>query len=452
MEISFSTISKYEQPLPRYTSYPTVPFWNTEEFSPEPAFNALQRQLASNPEVSLYIHLPYCESLCTFCGCNRRITKNHHVEEPYISALLKEWGMFQFQMPVSPVIANIHLGGGTPTFFAPVRLERLISHLIRNHKLSDNYEFSIEVHPNTCTHQHIDVLSDLGFRRISVGIQDFDPKVQFIINRNQTFEKTREVIEYARDRGFTGINVDLVYGLPLQTMDSIKLTMEKISVLKPDRIAYYAYAHVPWKSKAQRRYTEKDLPQGFEKIKMFLNARKTLFGLGYLQVGMDHFALPQDDLASAWMNHTLRRNFMGYTTNASPVIIGLGASSISDFNGAYTQNYKEVESYLSAISERKLPIERGHIMSTVDLAIRDCIMDVMCRGKIQLPRELFQKAQMDYMNTKIEEFLSDGVIVRQGDSFKTTDLGNLLLRNIAAIFDSYLFEKGHRENMFSKSV
>lgn len=452
MNINPSLVAKYEQSLPRYTSFPTVPFWKTQEFGQEEAFLTLKSQMSEKAEVSLYIHLPYCESLCTFCGCNRRITKNHSVEEPYINALLEEWRLLQMRMPASPVITHIHLGGGTPTFFAPRHLERLINGITRSHKLSDAFEFSIEVHPNTCTHQHIDALADLGFKRISVGIQDFDPKVQFIINRNQTFEKTIDIINYARDKGFTGVNVDLVYGLPLQTEESILVTLDKIAKIKPQRIAYYAYAHVPWKSKAQRRYSEDDLPKSSEKINMFLTARHILLEQGYQQIGMDHFALPEDGLVRAWSENTLHRNFMGYTTDTTKILIGLGASSISDFNGAYLQNHKEIDAYLHALSDGMLPVERGHILSEKDLAIRQCIMDVMCNGKIHFSESLFSMDHLEFIGSKIESFIQDKVLFWDGEFLKITELGQLLLRNVAAIFDSYLFKKGFKENMFSKSV
>lgn len=452
MEVYLEKIIKYEKPLPRYTSYPTVPFWKTEEFDRQSALRVLQNQHHISREISLYIHLPYCERLCTFCGCNRRITKNHAVEQPYIDALLKEWKLYQQFLTDTPIVTHIHLGGGTPTFFAPEELERLIRGLLANARLSNNYEFSIEVHPNTCTSAHIDVLAELGFRRISVGIQDFDPKVQFIINRHQSFEKTQEVIALAREKGFTGINVDLVYGLPLQTLDSIHMTMEKVTILKPDRIAYYAYAHVPWKSKAQRRFTEADLPPSDEKINMFLTARKYLLESGYQQIAMDHFALPEDPMTIAWHSESLHRNFMGYTTDSTPLLIGLGASSISDFNGAYAQNHKEVEKYLEVLSTGILPIERGHLLSSTDCTLGKSIQEVMCKGRIQTWPTHVSPAHRMYIENQLVAFTDAGLLTCEDNSYKVTELGNLLLRNIASVFDAYLFEKGVVENMFSKSV
>ncbi|GCD78320.1 coproporphyrinogen-III oxidase [Thermaurantimonas aggregans] len=452
MSLSIETIIKYERPLPRYTSYPTVPFWDAEHFDAEKALGVLRQSMLTKPDVSIYIHLPYCESLCTFCGCNRRITKNHTVEQPYIDAILEEWRLYQLQMPQPPVITHIHLGGGTPTFFSPSELKRLIDGIVGRHKLSPIYEFSIEVHPNTCTYEHIDVLADIGFRRISVGIQDFDPRVQYIINRNQTFEKTRDIIEYARFKGFAGVNVDLVYGLPLQTVESIKHTTEKIAELMPDRIAYYAYAHVPWKSKAQRRYTEADLPSAREKIQMFLSARERLKKLGYEQIAMDHFALPNDSMTKAWHSKSLHRNFMGYTTDSTPLLIGLGASSISDFNGNFAQNYKEVEKYLGEVKAGKLPIERGHLSSEMDKLIADYIMQVMCTGMVKIPTDALSKEHLEFIANQLQNFIEDGILTWEGESLQVTELGQLLLRNIAAVFDTYLFYKGLKENMFSKSV
>lgn len=452
MNLPIDAIIKYEQPLPRYTSYPTVPFWDVDRFDAQMALNILKQSIQTEPEISLYIHLPYCESLCTFCGCNRRITKNHAVEQPYIDALLEEWRLYLLQMPQPPVITHLHLGGGTPTFFAPSELKRLINGIVAENTLSTTYEFSIEVHPNTCTHEHIDVLAELGFRRISVGVQDFDPRVQYIINRHQTFEKTQDIIEYARSKGFTGVNVDLVYGLPLQTVDSIELTIDQIAQLRPDRIAYYAYAHVPWKSKAQRRYTEDDLPSAREKIQMFLSAREKLQRLGYEQIAMDHFALPDDPLTKAWHTQRLHRNFMGYTTDSTPVLIGLGASSISDFNGSFAQNFKEVENYLDKVKTGKLPIERGHLSSSLDKYIATHIMQVMCTGKVKIPASALSGQHSEYISEQIQRFLNDGLLTWEGDSLQITELGQILLRNIASIFDTYLFNQGLKENMFSKSV
>lgn len=451
MRISSELLAKYEISLPRYTSFPTLPHWDQNHFQPSKAIQLLKNQVLLDPRVSLYIHLPFCESLCTFCGCNKRITRNHQVEAPYIQSILEEWRLYKMLLPTQPVISHIHLGGGTPTFFSPEQLTILITGLLNGQKTAEEYEFSVEVHPNTCTTEHLKTLYNLGFRRISVGIQDFDPKVLYSINRNQTFEKTRSIIEEARNIGFTGINVDLVYGLPLQTLDSIAYTLEKIEKLKPHRIAYYAYAHVPWKSKAQRRYTEKDLPASADRFNMFLFARKWLLSTGYVQVGMDHFAMPHDPLSIAFKAGELNRNFMGYTTDTSPTLIGLGASSISDFNTAYVQNYKEVETYQSVIASGQLAIEKGHLLTEEDITIKRHIMDVMCKGKIKLPNDLSPE-HLAYIEEKITEFINDGLLQWENESLVATEAGLLLIRNIASIMDPYLYRLGMRDNVFSKSI
>lgn len=451
MIISPELLAKYDVSLPRYTSYPTLPHWDLKHFDASKALQILIRRIQTHPEVSLYVHLPFCESLCTFCGCNKRITKNHKVEAPYIQSVLEEWRLYKSQLPSKPIICSIHLGGGTPTFFSPDHLKLLVTGLLNGLNICNTYEFSVEVHPNTCTVQHLKTLYDLNFRRLSVGIQDFDPEVQYIIHRNQTFDKTRYIIEEARKIGFTGINVDLVYGLPLQTRDSIAYTLEKIQQLKPDRIAYYAYAHVPWKSKAQRRYTEKDLPSSVERLQMFLFARNWLLSIGYEQVGMDHFALPNDPLTIALKSGNLNRNFMGYTPDTTPVLIGLGASSISDFNGAYVQNFKEVESYQSAIASGNLAFEKGHLMSEADVVIRKHIMEVMCKGQLNIPT-IITTDHRRYLESKIDQFINDGLLKWEDGSLQITEVGQILIRNIASIFDPYLYLSGIRENVFSKSI
>lgn len=288
-------LNKYDLPLPRYTSYPTVPYWEKETVTADRWKHAvIETFKREKGELSIYIHLPFCENLCTFCACNKRITTNHRVEEPYLEAVLKEWEMYRSILPSEPVIREIHLGGGTPTFFSPDNLVTLIRGITGNAKISPDHEFSVEVHPNFTREEHLEKLASVGFRRISLGVQDFDPAVQYVINRIQSFEKTKEVVDWARKHGYNSVNIDLIYGLPLQTLSSIDLTISRIKVLKPDRIAFYSYAFVPWKSKAQRRYTKADLPNANEKWKMYQSGKTLLSAQGYKAIGMDHFALPKD--------------------------------------------------------------------------------------------------------------------------------------------------------------
>ena len=309
-------ISKYNVPAPRYTSYPSYPFWDQDSPDQNRWLTALRTKFPeTNREtgISLYVHLPFCESLCTYCGCNTRITKNHEVEPKYLDSVLREREIYLDAFPDRPIIRELHLGGGTPTFFRPAHLEYLVDALLIKCERHSDFEFGFECHPNNTTPEHLRTLSELGFTRISIGVQDFDPKVQKAINRGQSFERVKQVTDQARELGYKSINFDLIYGLPFQTPQSIQYTFDRVSQLKPDRIAFYSYAHVPWKRPGQRGYSENDLPQGKAKRNLYEQGRDLILGGGYQEIGMDHFALPGDDLYKAWKHKTLHRNFMGYT-------------------------------------------------------------------------------------------------------------------------------------------
>ncbi|RZJ80262.1 MAG: oxygen-independent coproporphyrinogen III oxidase, partial [Chryseobacterium sp.] len=360
-----SLIQKYNVSAPRYTSYPTVPYWDCEGFSTAKWIKVISETYAAHEDegISLYIHLPYCERLCTYCGCNTRITKNHAVEEPYITALLKEWAMYRDILSSKPKIKELHLGGGTPTFFSAENLGRLIEQILDNATLASDAQLSFEAHPANTTFDHLKILYALGFRRLSLGIQDFDPKVQHMINRFQTPEQVAEVTNKARFLGYNSINFDLIYGLPSQNLEGLAQTIRSVIQLNPDRIAYYSYAHVPWLKPGQRHFTEKDLPVGDEKLALYQKGRAMFVDGGYRDVGMDHFALESDSLYQASRAKLLHRNFMGYTEQHTHLLIGLGVSSISDGWTGFAQNCKSVEAYLKKISEGVLPVEKGHILT-----------------------------------------------------------------------------------------
>ncbi len=372
---------KYNVAAPRYTSYPTMPYWDSAEFDVNKWQASVKLSfLESNTKdgISLYIHLPFCEDLCTYCGCNTRITKNHAVEVPYIQAVLGEWKMYREVMGTKPVIREIHLGGGTPTFFSAENLSALIGGLLADATIHPDAEFGFEAHPGNTKFSHLQTLYDLGFRRLSLGIQDFDPRVQFIINRQQSFEQVLMVTNQARSIGYTSINYDLIYGLPLQTLEGLINTMNMVSGLKPDRIAFYSYAHVPWIKPGQRHFTEQDLPNAEAKVMLYETGRCLLKNYGYHEIGMDHFALPTDTLFTAEQAGTLHRNFMGYTHQHTQLLIGLGVSSISDTGYAFAQNVKVVEDYIRLINNNELPVLKGHILTTEDLIIRNHILNIMC--------------------------------------------------------------------------
>ncbi|MFI5188361.1 MAG: oxygen-independent coproporphyrinogen III oxidase, partial [Chitinophagales bacterium] len=382
MEIDPSLLYKYNIAVPRYTSYPTVPFWQEgidvqrwkQTFNTEFLKNNLREG------ISLYIHLPFCESLCTYCGCNKKITTNHSVEQEYLESINKEWKLYRQLMNEPPIIREIHLGGGTPTFFSPRNLGLLFDSIIKRSIVHPHHEFSVEGHPNNTTKKHLEVLYSLGFRRISFGVQDTNPEIQHIINRIQPFENVKRVTDEARSTGFKSVNFDLIYGLPKQTRETIKKTVLQSLELKPDRVAFYSYAHVPWTSRGQRLFDENDLPSAEDKLNLYIQGKKLFIDNGYRDIGMDHFALQSDDLYNAWLDGSLHRNFMGYTTQKTSLLLGLGVSSISDAGIAFAQNKKALHEYYESIGKNELPLFRGYFLTEEDASFRKYILDISCRG------------------------------------------------------------------------
>lgn len=448
-------LQKYDLPTPRYTSYPTVPYWDfTTIDEARWKQSVIDTFNEENGELCIYIHLPFCENLCTFCACTKRITKNHAVEDPYILAVLKEWSMYRSLLQAPPVIREIHLGGGTPTFFSADNLVQLINGITRDAIVKDDHEFSVEVHPNYTTEAHIEKLAGVGFNRISLGVQDFDPIVQFAINRIQSFERTKEVVDWARKYHYNSINIDLIYGLPHQTAESVKFSVNKITGLMPDRIAFYSYAHVPWKSKGQRRYTEADLPGAAQKWEMYHTGKQLLEDTGFVGIGMDHFALRDDKLFTAAASGNLHRNFMGYTTTKSKLIIGLGVSSISDSWNAFAQNEKVVEDYLDKINQGILPLVNGHLLSEEDVIIRKNILELMCENKTNLDSEILGSEFLESAFSKLATLESDGLVTVDEKNIRITTKGNSFIRNISAAIDAQLWrnDKGRVTNTFSKAI
>ena len=447
---SNSTTDKYRVAAPRYTSYPTVPFWDVKSFDKNKWINNLISTVQnSNEGLSLYVHLPYCESLCTYCGCNTRITKNHGVEIPYITAILKEWEIYRSHLGIKPTIKEIHLGGGTPTFFSPQNLELLINGLVNPSDLHEDAVFSIEGHPNNTTEEHLILLYKLGFRRLSLGIQDFDKKVQVIINRIQTYRSVERVTKKAREIGYQSVNYDLIYGLPLQTLGGLDKTIQSVLRLKPDRIAFYSYAHVPWVKPGQRKYTEEELPSAEMKKSLYEVGRRNLIAGGYSEIGMDHFALKTDSLYNAELNGKLHRNFMGYTEQFSSVLIGLGVSSISDCWTAFAQNVKNVEEYMGIVNKGELPITKGHILNDTDLIIRRHILNLMCRGYTswRKPEEMDDKVAEGIKRMKW--LAQDGLVMLSDHDVRVTIYGKRFLRNICMAFDARLWANEPSTQLFS---
>ena len=457
-----SLIDKYNIPGPRYTSYPTVPYWENENFTSEKWQNTVIRAFnESNAEegISIYIHLPFCEQLCTFCACHKRITKQHSVETPYLESVLKEWNLYLDlfnQQPTTnnqqPKLKELHLGGGTPTFFSPENLKILLEGIFSTVEIAENPEFSFEGHPNNTTKEHLQTLYDLGFRRCSFGVQDYDLKVQKAINRIQPFENVKNVTDWAREIGYKSVSHDLVFGLPHQSWEAMEFTIRKTMELKPDRLAFYSYAHVPWiKGVGQRGFDENDLPSGEEKRKLYENGKKLLEDLGYIEVGMDHFSLESDDLYQSLIHKKLHRNFMGYTSSNTQLMVGLGMSAISDSWYGFAQNEKTVEEYQKRVEEGKIPVFRGHILNEEDLIIRRHILNIMC----QLETTFTDKntfAELPEALEKLKEMQEDGLVELSENFVKITEKGRVFTRNVAMAFDLRMMRKMPETRLFSMTV
>lgn len=447
-------IRKYDVPVPRYTSYPTVPCWDTKNFSVSKWRSAVERIFDETNEskgISLYIHLPFCESLCTYCACNTRITKNHRVEGPYLQALLTEWELYRYIFGKQPVIREIHLGGGTPTFFSPSNLKILIERISEGSKLHPEAHLSFEGHPNNTSTDHLTTLYELGFRRVSYGVQDLDPKVQEAIHRIQPFENLENAVRISREIGYESISFDLIYGLPYQSVATIASTFKKVLQLKPDRVAFYSYAHVPWIKPGQRGYEDANLPTDVEKRMLYETGRQLLLSEGYSDIGMDHFALPHDELFEAKKQDRLHRNFMGYTTTQTDLLIGLGTSAISDAKYAYAQNIKTVEEYQNAVLQHKLAVFKGHIQTEEDLLIKKCILNIACQGTLK--KEQLVKLETPDVTHQLETMEGEGIIQLTTDGMEVTGTGHAFIRNICNVFD---FRQGElntsSDKIFSKAI
>ncbi|MBF02236.1 MAG: oxygen-independent coproporphyrinogen III oxidase [Flavobacterium sp.] len=451
-----SLIQKYNVPGPRYTSYPTVPYWEENLFSVDQWKKALRESFVhsnTTEGISLYIHLPFCESLCTFCGCNKRITKRHDVEHPYIKAVLKEWELYCEVLPQRPQIKEIHLGGGTPTFFSPENLTLLLDGLFINADRAENYEFSFEGHPNNTTYTHLQTLYDLGFRRVSFGVQDYAEKVQNAIHRKQSFHNVAKVTFWAREIGYTSVGHDLIFGLPFQTLDNVLDTIAKTNSLQPDRLAFYSYAHVPWiKGNGQRGFNDQDLPKDDVKRELYEKGKLELLSRNYVEIGMDHFALKKDSMTTAFQNGTLHRNFMGYTASKTEVMIGLGVSSISDSWNAFAQNEKTIEAYYEKLDKDELPVFRGHLLNQEDLIIRKHILNLMCQFQTSWENKKAYFPEIEQILPQLSEMEKDGLLNIDTQTLTVTEKGKPFVRNICMAFDLRLKRKAPQTQLFSMTI
>lgn len=448
--------TKYNVAGPRYTSYPTVPYWDNDSFSLNRWKESLLRSFreSNNREgISLYIHLPYCESMCTFCGCNKRITKNHEVESPYIQAVLKEFALYNAIFKERPVIKQIHLGGGTPTFFTAANLDKLIKGIFDLALKAVSCEFSFEGHPSSTTREHLEILAKHSFNRVCYGVQDYNLNVQKAINRVQPFEEVQDATLLARAVGYKSVGHDIIYGLPFQTHENVVHTIEKTIALAPDRIAFYSYAHVPWiKGNGQRGFSDADLPTTIQKKEQYETGKNMLTAAGYVEIGMDHFALKTDSLYKAQESGTIHRNFMGYSDSKTQLMIGLGVSSISDSWYGFAQNVKNVESYQDLVEQGIIPVNRGHILTSEDLIIRKHILNLMCNFETSWKDEHLRFAELPDVLIKLKELEHDGLVELHAQKIVITTKGKAFVRNVCLPFDLRLQRNKPETQLFSMTV
>jgi oxygen-independent coproporphyrinogen-3 oxidase len=454
-EFNLALVRKYNVPGPRYTSYPTAPQF-TDATRPEALAEAIRRdnQDAQHP-LSLYFHLPFCETLCWFCGCTTVITLRRDAASDYVGYLKKELALIQPLLAAGRRVEQMHFGGGTPTFLPPAVTRRLGDTIHSRFQFAADSENSVEVDPRRITSDHLRAFRELGCNRASLGVQDTNPEVQLAVHRLQPMDVTRQAFDWMREEGYHSISVDLIFGLPRQTADSFARTIDEVLTLQPDRLAVFSYAHVPWVKPSQRIFEKRaNLPSTEEKLKMLSTAVRKLTAAGMVYIGMDHFAWPDDELAVAQREGTLQRNFQGYSTHAGASIYGFGMSAISQTGDSYRQNLKELPDYYAALDAGRLPLERGLILNEEDRIRRQVIMRIMCDRRINYT-DLSRRLGVDFAAKFAREIESlsdleaDGLLQRHEDGFVVTGVGAPLIRIIAMRFDAYL-EKGPR--WFSKTV
>jgi oxygen-independent coproporphyrinogen-3 oxidase len=452
-------LPRYAIEGPRYTSYPTAPTWS-DAYGPDAYREDLaDEDVEASDGLSLYVHVPFCESLCHYCACNKLITKDHARAGAYLDAIQREIDAVRACVRVPRTATQIHWGGGTPTWLLPDEIRRLFGALTQAFPARDGAEISIEVDPRFTSQAHLEALAECGFRRISMGVQDFDPRVQEAVNRVQSVAQTAELVAAARDLGFESVNFDLIYGLPYQSVESFERTLDTVFAIDPDRIALYSYAHVTWVAKQQRGFERKDLPDPATKLAIMVSAIRRFLAQGYLFIGLDHFARPDDELAKALEQRTLRRNFMGHTTQAGVDLIGFGPSAISELRASYAQSFRDEPEWQRALAERGLATMRGHRLTRDDQERRWIIGRILCHGELSAAdyrqafgREL-AKSYADEL-ASLAQAEADGLLARHADGgFTATPAGRLLVRNLAMVFDAHLAgQRSSGQRMFSQTV
>ena len=456
-EIDLTKFKKYDKPGPRYTSYPTAPQFN-ENFTHQDYLDEIVKtNYGSNlPDLSLYFHLPYCDTLCYFCGCNMIITRNRDRIKEYIKYLKKEIDLTRTYLLADRKVAQHHWGGGTPTHLNPDEINELASYINKSFNFKDNAEISCEIDPRELTKAHLEALRNNGFNRISMGVQDFDEKVQKAVNRIQPEDITRQAIQWIRELGYDSINLDLIYGLPFQSVDTFANTVDKIIEINPDRIAVFNYAHVPWMKKHMALIHPEDIPAPEIKLEILKMTIEKLVNAGYEFIGMDHFSKPDDELAVAMREKKLYRNFQGYSTNAGADLYAMGITSISQLKNVYAQNYKTEKEYYSAIDNETLPTSKGYRLTDDDHLRREVIMKLMCDFELDF-KKIEDEFKIDFKKyfawglNNIKEMQADDLVEISDTSIKVKNMGRMLIRNIAINFDGYI-ERKEDKAKYSRTV
>jgi oxygen-independent coproporphyrinogen-3 oxidase len=456
LRVGEELLARYNRPGPRYTSYPTAPVWN-DTFGPDDLERVHEEAERARSLVSLYMHIPFCESLCLFCACSVIIQKDKRVAPPYLSVLKQEMERVSRSVSKQREVVQFHWGGGTPTYLTPEQIEDLFGAVRGRFTFAVDAEIGIEVDPRVTSREHLETLRRLGFNRLSMGIQDFHADVQKAIHRVQPFELTRDLLFAARELGFDSINVDLIYGLPYQTPERFAHTVDQILQLAPDRVALFSYAHVPWLKKQQGSFAA-HLPEGMQKFEIFRAGLLKFLEAGYLYIGMDHFAKPEDELAISQQKRTLHRNFQGYTTKAGADLYGMGVTAISGIQNAYAQNHRELAAWEKAVGARGIATMRGYRLSEDDRLRRAVIGRLLCHTvviKEEIAREFgidFDRYFADEL-ARLEASREDGLVLLERGEIRTTWLGRIFIRNLAMVFDPYL-EKQQlaAKPLFSKTL
>ena len=443
LDVSEEMVNRYNVPGPRYTSYPTAPEW-VGEFGPDDHDRIIRESNEAKPcrPLSLYVHLPFCRSLCLFCGCNVVINKNHEVAIPYLEKLKWEIDQVSSRLDRERPVVQAHYGGGTPTYLSPAQLEDLTMHLRERFRFAPDAELGIEVDPRVTTEDHARTLRRVGFNRISMGIQDFNPLVQKTVRRFQPAGESKALFELCRSLAYESINIDLIYGLPHQTPEGFTESVDRVLEWGPDRVAMFSYAHVPWMKKQQGSFA-RFIPQGMEKFRIFRAGIERFTRAGYVYIGMDHFARPDDELCVAQRSRTLHRNFQGYTTKAGADLLGLGVSSISGIGRAYAQNFRDIKDYYAAVDRQVLPTMRGIRLTDDDVIRREVISRILCHcvlHKSEIERE-FRLSFDEYFAAELAALRpleNDGMVALSPDRISVTRLGRIFIRNVGMVFDRYL--------------